>query len=819
MYAPSNSHVVDLYTVGIEERRPKRASVPFICGIEVEGPRGERVRIRALEDDSAMVNAMCTTLYEMVRHHIGELQQSGKTLRMANGVLVPSIGFWEGYIRFGGARVRACFEVFPSGGSWSFLFGKPLLEGFGAVHDYAVDSITVPGEKGPTVVSNQIGQMSLWDEARGNMHAVFLDPKSRAMSAGGSSAPPVRRVQIPDDRNPKNVNQHICEVEEVTHKKEDDHAESKEAQRNLTGDLPFPSREVQSDKERGSEDDTDKISFTEPSPTDEDKMNEWKGETLAHTGDVNSEDMRVYVPGDFSRSPLRDVPKTNHTSRAASGTDKFSRSAPALEVTQALKMTGLIVIWGMLMLAAQYGGASGKTSARGTLSGDPEFPPREVPAPNGSLERILVTDTTSPVTYLQKDWQRWRRRQRYTKRENRRRMKLRWRQKERKPETRAEEEPSEDDGEDARWCHWTPPCTLQFDVQIHGKVVRPRRPARVHSVGEGVQSPTRGVHNLPQTPSDEPADTNAPETAYLVQEMAEHLIRAAEESRVWENLRTGSPAAFGAYLVQVTADANAGAAPMKDGEQEHEEGFEQPEIRVGEDTSVFTRLTDPHNSKRVAAVLEAVTIGPDLTIEQRSTVENFISEFADCYALSMKEVIPIPGAEHTMNIPANTTFNTKVHQRPTAPAQKEWYNGVINEMLSAGIITGIDVKDVKCVSPTTLAQKAHQNGKTRTILELQHQINDQCIAVGIPPSFELPARPATPPEVEDPKKPSWRVCHDYRELNGKTKVAAMPQGDIQRKQGLLSGHRWVTVFDFAKGFYACATAEDIRPYLCFYVEG
>ncbi|KAJ7209815.1 hypothetical protein B0H12DRAFT_988346, partial [Mycena haematopus] len=127
---------------------------PFICGIEVEGPRGELVRIRALEDDGAMVNAMCTALYEAIKHRIGELQWSVKTLRMANGALVPSTGYWEGYIRFGGARVRATFEVFPSGGSWSFLFGKPLLEGFGAVHDYATDTIAVCGEAGVSVVSN-----------------------------------------------------------------------------------------------------------------------------------------------------------------------------------------------------------------------------------------------------------------------------------------------------------------------------------------------------------------------------------------------------------------------------------------------------------------------------------------------------------------------------------------------------------------------------------------------------------------------------------------------------------------------------------------
>ncbi|KAF8199388.1 hypothetical protein K438DRAFT_1480376, partial [Mycena galopus ATCC 62051] len=127
---------------------------PFICGIEVEGPRGELERVRALEDDGAMVNVMCTALYRVIQHHIGKLQQSGKTLRIANGALVPSVGYWEGYIRFGGKRVRAGFEVFPSGGSWSFLFGKPLLEGLGAMHDYATDTITVRGDMGPTVVPN-----------------------------------------------------------------------------------------------------------------------------------------------------------------------------------------------------------------------------------------------------------------------------------------------------------------------------------------------------------------------------------------------------------------------------------------------------------------------------------------------------------------------------------------------------------------------------------------------------------------------------------------------------------------------------------------
>ncbi|KAJ7248275.1 hypothetical protein B0H12DRAFT_1020262, partial [Mycena haematopus] len=168
--------------------------------------------------------------------------------------------------------------------------------------------------------------------------------------------------------------------------------------------------------------------------------------------------------------------------------------------------------------------------------------------------------------------------------------------------------------------------------------------------------------------------------------MAEYLKQAAEDIQIWNELCAGSPADFAQYLVQVTADASTSATVPGAFPQDSGDGFEQPEIRLGEDTSIFTRLTDPYNPKRVAAVLDATTIGPDLTGEQHEVVREFIAEFADCYALSMKEVVPIPGAEHTMNIPADTTFNTKIHQRPTTPAQKHWYNGVIDEMLAAGII-------------------------------------------------------------------------------------------------------------------------------------
>jgi hypothetical protein len=45
-------------------------------------------------------------------------------------------------------------------------------------------------------------------------------------------------------------------------------------------------------------------------------------------------------------------------------------------------------------------------------------------------------------------------------------------------------------------------------------------------------------------------------------------------------------------------------------------------------------------------------------------------------------------------------------------------------------------------------------------------------------------------------------------LNEVTQVLQMPQGDIHTKQQALSGHRWISMFDFAAGFYAVEIAEE-----------
>ncbi|THH15436.1 hypothetical protein EW146_g5032 [Bondarzewia mesenterica] len=230
-------------------------------------------------------------------------------------------------------------------------------------------------------------------------------------------------------------------------------------------------------------------------------------------------------------------------------------------------------------------------------------------------------------------------------------------------------------------------------------------------------------------------------------------------------------------------------------------GVEQLHLpQLSNDPSIFTRHTDPQAPARVAALLKAIRIGTDLTPDQRTRVENLIEQKAAAFALSISEVNAMKGATHILKIPPDAMFSTKIRQRPLTTPQREWLYPVIDEMTAAGIITPIAPENIKCVSSMTLAQKAHDAESGLTIEELQHRLNDECIAHNIDPTtFDLPSRPALQPATTTPKpipKPKWRICQNYDQLNRVTQVPPMPQG-----------------------FYAVETDPTIQPYLAFYVEG
>ncbi|KIK15840.1 hypothetical protein PISMIDRAFT_62484, partial [Pisolithus microcarpus 441] len=128
--------------------------IPFINNIMIKSSNSELVQLCTLFDDGAMVNAMCTTVFEAVKHRLRGWTHSSQMLRMVNGTIIPAMAQWTGTVQVGAAKVQATFIVFNSGGGWAFLAGKLLLQKLRAVHDYSMDWLTVTDGNDTMVLTN-----------------------------------------------------------------------------------------------------------------------------------------------------------------------------------------------------------------------------------------------------------------------------------------------------------------------------------------------------------------------------------------------------------------------------------------------------------------------------------------------------------------------------------------------------------------------------------------------------------------------------------------------------------------------------------------
>jgi hypothetical protein len=183
--------IIDLYTVGhvkATRQHVEMEVVPFIHQVLLEGPKGEIVRVRALFDDGAMVEAMCTSIFNKVKHCLHNWNQSKRQLRMANGNIVSSLVKWMGTIEIEGVQAEGEFEVFDSGGGWGFLFRKPMLQAFRVVHKYEKDTIVITDQCKEVILNNQIANTPN-EEA-----SLTLDNKQWGNAVGGLEVPPSRQV-------------------------------------------------------------------------------------------------------------------------------------------------------------------------------------------------------------------------------------------------------------------------------------------------------------------------------------------------------------------------------------------------------------------------------------------------------------------------------------------------------------------------------------------------------------------------------------------------------------------------------------------------
>jgi hypothetical protein len=192
----ANDNVIDLYST-THEKSTRTTENPFVYQLLLHSTNREITRVKALFDGGAMVGAMCSSIFRRIQHRLGSWCPSQRRLRMANGAIVRSQAVWKGIMELGGIRIEGKFEVFDSDHGWGFLFGKPLLHAFSAVHDYGTDIVTISNPAMTTVVRlcNQINN-TLSNTVDKQGISLMLDVKQWEDLSGGSSEmnPPSRQV-------------------------------------------------------------------------------------------------------------------------------------------------------------------------------------------------------------------------------------------------------------------------------------------------------------------------------------------------------------------------------------------------------------------------------------------------------------------------------------------------------------------------------------------------------------------------------------------------------------------------------------------------
>jgi hypothetical protein len=256
-----NDNIIDLYSIEQSETTTNTTAeeTPFTHNIRILGPNGEALTVRALFDGGAMVSAMGTKAFNKVQHSLGNTTQSKRRLRMADGTIVPSQRKWEGPIELGNARVTGGFEVFDGKGGWDFLFGKPLLRQFKAVHDYGADTVTVKHpHTGLEIVLHNQSHPSTVNTMNEKGIRLTLDVEQRENTIGGTSGekPPSRQVpstididiQPMYDKNIENVDRQPSIPNEAIETKQPTEVELGEETNkqsdNSGGEEQPPSREV-----------------------------------------------------------------------------------------------------------------------------------------------------------------------------------------------------------------------------------------------------------------------------------------------------------------------------------------------------------------------------------------------------------------------------------------------------------------------------------------------------------------------------------------------------------------------------------------------
>ncbi|QRV96465.1 Retrovirus-related Pol polyprotein from transposon [Ceratobasidium sp. AG-Ba] len=292
----------------------------------------------------------------------------------------------------------------------------------------------------------------------------------------------------------------------------------------------------------------------------------------------------------------------------------------------------------------------------------------------------------------------------------------------------------------------------------------------------------------------------------LLIELSEQETKAARVDDILDRALRALRRARGPEDIQMLNEQDRGSR-----HQSAQRRVEVPPIPFSE------RTQNPFQEERVADILNKITIGDDLDPAQRKQVMDLVREYADVFALSLSEVLPVDFTEMRLDIPESTSFSRRAGQKRLTEPQRQWLYKTLDDMESAKIIAKVTQDQVAAVSPTNIVPKPG-GADLPSLAALRRMANEQCELYGLPvmwPDVEIDG-----PEHAKPKtKTKFRLVHNFAEVNKVTQLRPFPMGDLPSMHRKVLNHRWISVMDFLAGFNAIPMAPESVPYTGFYVDG
>ncbi|QRV97006.1 Retrovirus-related Pol polyprotein from transposon opus [Ceratobasidium sp. AG-Ba] len=229
------------------------------------------------------------------------------------------------------------------------------------------------------------------------------------------------------------------------------------------------------------------------------------------------------------------------------------------------------------------------------------------------------------------------------------------------------------------------------------------------------------------------------------------------------------------------------------------------------------RSRDPFSPDRVADILNRIMVGEDLLPEQRIRVRALISEFADIFARSLSEVLPVDFTQMKLDIPAGTQFPRRAGQKRLTKPQREWLYKTLDDMEHAKIIAKVPQDQVQAISPTNIMPKPG-GAELPSLASLRRMANEQCRLYNLPVMWP-DVKVEGPEDIPQKAETKYRLVHNFAAVNKVTQLRPFPMGDLLTMQRKIAGHRWISVMDFHAGFNAIPVAPESVPYTGFHVDG